>query len=67
MMELKYYENDEVREMLEKWRADNFNPSYSTIARVIGITYTYLMDWKNETRDMGQETLNKIVNFVNEN
>ena len=67
MMELKYYENDEVRKMLENWRADNFSPSYKTIAKAIGITYTYLMDWKSETRDMGQKALNKIANFINEN
>lgn len=66
-MKVKHYENDEVREMLEEWRADNFNPNYNTVAKVIPITYTYLMDWKNGTKDMGQESLSKIVNFIEEN
>lgn len=67
MMELKYYTNEEVREMLEEWRAERFNPDYKLIAKLTGITYTYVIDWKNETRDMGQESLSKIVEFIENN
>ena len=61
------YSNDQVREMLESWRARNFNASYVVIAERTGLTYSYVVGWKNKDRNMGQKALNRIVDFINEN
>lgn len=66
MMRTKY-SNDQVRDMLEDWREKNFNPSYVVIAERTGLTYSYVVGWKNKDRKMGQRALNKIVNFIIEN
>lgn len=66
MMRTKYT-NDQVRKMLESWREANFNPSYVVIAERTGLTYTYVVGWKNKDRNMGQRALNRIVDFIIEN
>ena len=63
----KEYTSDEVLEMLEDWRARNFEPNYKTLCKRMGITYTYFISWKNGDRLVGEDFLRKIVNFVEEN
>ena len=63
----KEYTGDEVLEMLEEWRMDNFEPNYKTLCKRMGITYTYFIAFKNGDRVVGQNFLRKIVNFVEEN
>lgn len=67
MMEIRYYTSDEVLDMLEEWRANNFEPNYKTLCKRMGITYTYFISWKNGDRVVGEDFLRKIVDFVNEN
>ena len=67
MVGIRYYESYEVLEMLEDWRARNFQPNYKVIAKRLGTGYTYFIAWKNGDRKVSQEFLHKIVNFVNEN
>ena len=63
----KEYTSEEVLDMLESWRAENFEPNYKTLCKRMGITYTYFISWKNGDRVVGEDFLRKIVNFVNEN
>ena len=63
----KEYTSDEVLEMLESWRMDNFEPNYKTLCKRMGITYTYFIAWKNGDRVVGEKFLRKIVSFVEEN
>jgi len=67
MMETRYYERDEVLEMLEAWREKNFKPNYKVIAERLGTTYTYFIGWKNGDREVSQQFLQNIINFINEN
>ncbi len=61
------YTNKEVRELLEEFRETHFNPNYNYLAKEIGVAYTYLIEFKNEKRVMGQESLGKIVDYIQEN
>lgn len=61
------YENDQVRKMLEQFREDNFKPSYVMLAGEIDLAYTYIMDWKDGRKDMGQDGLTKVVTFIEKN
>lgn len=63
----KEYSNDEVREMLEEFRAEKWNPKYSMLADGIGINYQYLINWKNGDKEMGRDALNRIVTFIENN
>ena len=67
MMGTRYYESDEVLEMLEEWREKNFKPNYKVIAERLGTTYTYFIGWKNGDRVVSQEYLQKIVDFIENN
>lgn len=61
------YTNNQTRAMLEEFWEKNYQPKYTVLAKEMGVTYTYLMDFKNGGRDLGAETLNKIINFIEEN
>jgi len=61
-----HYSNEQVRKMLRDFRANHFNPSYAELSREIGITYTYLVAFKNGTREMGQEALERVSSFIEE-
>lgn len=62
-----HYTNEQVRKRLISFRANHFNPSYAELSREIGITYTYLVAFKNGKRDMGQEALERVAHFIEEN
>ena len=66
-MGTRYYESDEVLEMLEEWREKNFKPNYKVIAERLGTTYTYFIGWKNGDRVVSQEYLQNIVDFIENN
>lgn len=61
------YSQDKVREMLDDFRERHFEPSWKRMADEIGMQYTYLTDFKAGTRDVGQKTLEKIVDFITKN
>lgn len=63
----KDYSDEEVLDMLEEWRTENFEPNYKTIAERIGTTYTYFIGWKNGDRVVSKEYLQKIVDFIDNN
>lgn len=67
MMETKKYTNDEVRVMIHQWREDNFNPTWRYISRAVDLNYSYIISWKNSERNMGQEALTTIAEFVKKN
>lgn len=68
MMEIrKEYSDEEVLDMLEEWRTENFEPNYKVIAKRLGTTYTYFIGWKNGDRVVSQEYLQKIVDFIENN
>lgn len=61
------YSQDKVREMLEDFHEKHFEPSWKRVAEEIGIRYTYFMDFRAGTRNVGPETLEKIVDFIIKN
>ena len=61
-----HYTNEQVREMLEDFRANHFNPTYVVLAKEIGLAYTYLVNFKNGDKEMGQEGLERVVRFIEE-
>ena len=62
----KQYSNEQVRErLLEFWGA-NYKPSWVVLSDEIGLTYTYVLDFKNGTKEIGQEALERIVKFLDE-
>lgn len=64
--EEKLYTQKEVLIRMSDFRKDNFSPSWNKLAEEIGITYSYLVDWKNHKARLGQNSLNRIVEFLEE-
>jgi hypothetical protein len=61
------YSNSEVREQFKQFRTEHFEPSIRVIAENIGTAYNHLLLFKNNKIDLGQKTLVKLVQFMQEN
>lgn len=63
-MEIK---NNELRADVDKFREDNFNISWSEMARRANISIPYMLDWKDERRDFGEKVYNRLRTFIDDN
>ncbi|WP_165983742.1 hypothetical protein [Macrococcus bovicus] len=47
-----------------KWHKDNFKPNFYLIAKRVGISENYFLDWKAERRIVSDEILNRIIEII---
>ncbi|MCE4956734.1 hypothetical protein [Macrococcoides caseolyticum] len=56
--------NTELRERLKKFRENNFNPSLTTIAKLINMNGNQLRDWNRGLINSKKETLARLDKFL---
>lgn len=61
------YSNSEVREQFKQFRKEHFEPSIRVIAEKIDTSYNHLLLFKNKKIELGQKTLVKLVEFMQNN
>lgn len=58
--------SESVREALNKWADDCYNPNLRLVSEVIGISYPMLIQFKNNKTNLGKENLKKVYDFLKE-
>lgn len=58
--------NDKLRKEFNEYMKGDMAPSLIKLHKIIGLTYTYIIDWQKERKDLGESALNKIDKFLNE-
>ena len=56
--------NKQLRVDVNQFREDNFNVSWSEIARRANISIPYMLDWKDERRDFGEVVAGRLRTFL---
>lgn len=56
--------NKQLREEVNQFREDNFNVSWSEIARRANISIPYMLDWKDGRIEFGKVAVGKLRDFL---
>ena len=56
--------SESVREALNEWADNTYNPNLRLVSEVIGISYPMLIQFKNNKTNLGKENLKKVYNFL---
>lgn len=56
--------SESVREALNEWADNTYNPNLRLVSEVIGISYPMLIQFKNNKTNLGEENLKKVYNFL---
>lgn len=56
--------NKQLREEVNQFREDNFNVSWSEIARRANISIPYMLDWKDGRIEFGEVAVGKLRGFL---
>lgn len=58
--------SESVREALNKWADDCYNPNFVRVAEKAGLAYPNLIQFKNNKTNLGKENLKKVYDFLKE-
>ena len=56
--------NKQLREEVNQFREDNFNVSWSEIARRANISIPYMLDWKDGRIEFGEVVVGRLRDFL---
>lgn len=56
--------NEETRLIFNAWLERNYKPQIKLVVRDIGIEYYYFAQWLNGKKNMSQEKLNLVNQFI---
>ena len=56
--------SESVREALNEWADNTYNPNLRLVSEVIEVSYPMLIQFKNNKTNLGKENLKKVYNFL---
>lgn len=56
--------SESVREALNEWADNTYNPNLRLVSEEIEVTYPMLIQFKNNKTNLGKENLKKVYNFL---
>ena len=56
--------NKQLREEVNQFREDNFNVSWSEVARRANISIPYMLDWKDGRIEFGEVVAGRLRDFL---
>ena len=56
--------NDKLRKEFNEYMKGDMAPSLIKLHKIIGLTYTYIIDWQKGRKEFGSEALDKIDIFL---
>ena len=58
--------SESVREALNEWADNTYNPNLRLVSEVIEVSYPMLIQFKNNKTNLGKENLKKVYDFLKE-
>ena len=62
-----YLDNKLVRQEMLHWRNNSYNASLNQVAKEVKLSRSYLSQFINSRRDLGQQALARVNQFVDDN
>lgn len=62
-----YLDNKLVRQKMLYWRNNSYNASLNQVAKEVKLSRSYLSQFINSRRDLGQQALARVNQFVDDN
>ena len=56
--------SESVREALNEWADNTYNPNLRLVSEVIEVSYPMLIQFKNNKTNLGKENLKKVYDFL---